>query len=873
MSFPLQFRILGRLEVAQSGRPVQLGGRQQQALLARLLLDANQVVSIDRLVDGLWGETVPASAVKMVHIHVSQLRKTLGPELLLTRSPGYLLEVPADAIDAECFELLRERGRQALEAGQAERAAEDLRAALALWHGSALDGFTEDFALGEAARLEELRLLALEDRIEADLALGRHGALVPELEGLAAQHPLREHFRHQLMLALYGGGRQADALQAYRLHRERLDDELGLFPSPALVELEQRILQHDPALDAAAVEPQLGAAPPISVAAPARARGQRRRLAVLVCDLRSGRDPEELAEGVARFAAIAESHGGMAARPFGTLAVAYFNYPRVYEDATARAVRAGLEAVETVGRRAAVDSGRTVVGDDVSGEVVGEVVSETAVLADGAAEGTVVVGEAAAALVGSAIALGRDSRGRWIATGVSDPSLRPAGSAVSALVGRELELGLLVDRWRRAMAGTGQVVLVSGEAGIGKTRLCEELVASLDGEFATFSLRCSPERAGSPYFPLARELGRCLGVSAKSRGTSDLETAASVFGMTASDAVPVLSGLLGMPSEAAMDASPDAARKQTLAALSAWFPAVAQSLPTLVVAEDLQWADPSTLEFLGMLVDEAPRSRLLIVATSRPEFRTTWLGRSHVAAIALDRLTSEEVATMVAGQAGASLSEADRAAVVARSDGVPLFAEELTRAVHATDSAELPEALEDVLVARLERLGDARDVALMGAVLGREFSFGEVERLSAWSAEALDEALDVLVEQEVLHQRGQPPYAQYVFRHALVREAAYATLLSADRRDLHARAGAALRDVAPPEVLAQHLSKSGADGEAVDAWLAAAAAALAVSALAEAREHAGAALAVLDGLPASEAGDLQRGRALQMLASANASAR
>lgn len=873
MSFPLQFRILGRLEVTQHGTPIQLGGRQQQALLARLLLDANQTVSVDRIVDGLWGEAAPASAVKMVHIHVSQLRKALGPELLLTRSPGYLLQVPPEAIDAERFEALRERGVRALQAGDAWQAAEDLAAALALWHGTPLDGFTEDFALAEAARLEELRVLALEDRIEAELALGRHSGLVPELEALAAQHPLRERFRLQLMLALYGCGRHADALEAYRTHRERLDEELGLTPSPALVELEQRILSHDPALEVAAAEPPHDPAPPGAAAAPAHSKGERRRIAVLVCNLRSADDPEELAEGVVRFAAIAERHGGSVARPFGTRAAAYFNYPRVYEDATARAVRAGLEAVAAVGLRAAVESGRAVVGGDGSGEVVGQVISEAAALADTAAEGTVAVGAAAAALVGPTIDLLREADAQYVAAGSSELVHRPTSGAASAIVGREVERALLIDRWRRAVAGTGQVVVVSGEAGIGKSRLCEELIASLEGEYATFSLRCARERAGSPYFPLANELGRCLGASSPSADMSDLETAAAVFGMTASDAVPVLTGLLGTRADGETDAAPEVARRQTLAALSAWFPAVAQSLPTLVIAEDLQWADPSTLEFLGMLVDEASRSRLLIVATSRPEFRTPWLGRSHVAAIALDRLTPAEVAALVDVQAGTALSDADRAAVVARSDGVPLFAEELARAVRAGETAELPEALEDVLVMRLDRLGGARDLALIGAVLGREFSFADVERLSGWSAEALDEALDVLVDQEVLHQRGQPPFAEYVFRHALVRDAAYATLLAADRRDLHARAATALKDVAPPELIAQHLSESGADAEAVEMWLAAARAAVAGSAFAEAREHARTALGAVERLPPGAAREEQHGRALRVLESAEPAAR
>src|SRR5215217_7370400 len=245
----MRFAILGPLEVHDGDAPVRLGGRRQRALLARLLLDHNRTVSVDRLVDDLWGEDVPDSAVKMIHIYVSQLRKLLPDGPLVTRPPGYAIELEPEAIDVVRFTRLRGQGRAALAGGDLATASVSLREGLALWRGAALAEFSEPFALAESAHLEELHLACLEDRIEADLALGRHADLVGELEALVVSLPLRERLRGQLMLALHRSGRHAEALDAYRRLRETLDRELGLEPSPSLRDIERRILQHDAALD------------------------------------------------------------------------------------------------------------------------------------------------------------------------------------------------------------------------------------------------------------------------------------------------------------------------------------------------------------------------------------------------------------------------------------------------------------------------------------------------------------------------------------------------------------------------------------------------------------------------------------------------
>jgi DNA-binding SARP family transcriptional activator len=247
----LEFHVLGPVEVVADGGPVPLPAAKPRALLAILLLDRNRVVSVGRLIDDLWGEEPPETATKALQGYVSQLRKALGADRLLTKSPGYSLLVEEGELDLDRFERLAREGRELLAAGDSKAAAKRLAEALELWRGTPFAEFSEPFARDAGARLEDARLAALEERIEADLALGRHARLIPELEELVAREPLRERPRAQLMLALYRSGRQADALELYRRTRETLSDELGIEPSLELQELERRMLQHDPTLERA----------------------------------------------------------------------------------------------------------------------------------------------------------------------------------------------------------------------------------------------------------------------------------------------------------------------------------------------------------------------------------------------------------------------------------------------------------------------------------------------------------------------------------------------------------------------------------------------------------------------------------------------
>jgi DNA-binding SARP family transcriptional activator len=247
----LEFHVLGPVEVVADGGPVPLPAAKPRALLAILLLDRNRVVSVGRLIDDLWGEEPPETATKALQGYVSQLRKALGADRLLTKSPGYSLLVEEGELDLDRFERLARKGRELLAAGDSKAAAKRLAEALELWRGTPFAEFSEPFARDAGARLEDARLAALEERIEADLALGRHARLIPELEELVAREPLRERPRAQLMLALYRSGRQADALELYRRTRQTLSDELGIEPSLELQELERRMLQHDPTLERA----------------------------------------------------------------------------------------------------------------------------------------------------------------------------------------------------------------------------------------------------------------------------------------------------------------------------------------------------------------------------------------------------------------------------------------------------------------------------------------------------------------------------------------------------------------------------------------------------------------------------------------------
>jgi YVTN family beta-propeller protein len=430
----MEYRVLGPLEVRDGEQSLPLAGAKQRALLALLLVNANRVLSRDRLIDELWGERPPETAVTSLQVYVSRLRKLLPPETLLTRPPGYLLELEPDQLDLRRFERLLGKGREALAAGDPERAAHVLHEALALWRGPALAEFAfEPFAQAEIGRLEDLRLAAVEERIEADLKLGRHADLIGELEALIAENPHRERLRGQLMLALYRSGRQAEALEAYRDARRALVDELGIEPSEQLQELEKQILMHDAALEAPPSRETVASRAPRPV--------ERKHVTVLFADLgitdETEEDPEEAGAFLDRIhdeaAAEIEASGGTVEKGLAGALLATFGAEAArQEDHAVRAVSAALATRnrlthvfgEALSLRMGVASGEVILGRPGS-FVTGTPVASAARLVRFAQPGEVVVGERVATATAGAFQL-QQRNGAYVLVGAPTPTRSPA---------------------------------------------------------------------------------------------------------------------------------------------------------------------------------------------------------------------------------------------------------------------------------------------------------------------------------------------------------------------------------------------------------------------------------------------------------------
>jgi DNA-binding SARP family transcriptional activator len=522
---PVEFGILGPLEVTRDGRVVELGATKQRALLALLLMHANRVVSIDRLVDDLWGPEAPARATNAVQVYVSALRRVLEPDrptrgtpgLLLTRAPGYLLQIDAEQLDLLRFERLVEDGRQAMEAGDGAGAGTAFAEALSLWRGPALADFAyEPFAEREAARLEELHLRATEERVEADLAVGRHADLVGELDGLVGAAPMRERLTAQLMLALYRCGRQAEALRAYQKLRSVLGEELGIEPSAALQALEEAILLQKPDLDWA---PENGASR-LDTPLPTGV------VTFLLTDIENSsglweRHPEAMAEALARHDALAgrvvAERGGELIKAKGEGDATLSVFTRASDGVRAAVDLQNALAVEEwpdgidMRVRMALHTGEA---HERDGDYYGPTVNRAARLRSLADGGQTVVSQATAEVVLDRLPRGatlvdvgsKTLRGLArpehvfelagldaVALGDAAPAILPIaiqpglGRDDAGFAGRQPELEELANAWQRATAGQRQVALLAGEPGIGKTPTSSMAVAT-----RTWASRTSP---------------------------------------------------------------------------------------------------------------------------------------------------------------------------------------------------------------------------------------------------------------------------------------------------------------------------------------------------------------------------------------------
>jgi class 3 adenylate cyclase len=640
-------------------------------------------------------------------VRVSQLRKALGDAgaSLLTRPPGYVLHVDPDSVDARLFERLLADGRRQLAEGATTLAAMTLREALGLWRGAALaDLAYESFAQPEIARLEELRRTALEEQIDADLALGRHAELVGELESLVAAEPLRERLRGQLMVALYRSGRQADALAAYRHGRRLLVDELGLEPGRPLAELEAAILRQDPALDPPAPGPAVSAGTQPPAAEPAQ---EHKLVTVLAAELAGpppadpGRDGlllERFHEAV--HAELDEAEGRLETVA-GDALTAVFGAPVAQEDHAERALHAALSIRHRVGEvfggslaaRLGVETGEVVVGRAPDGglSLVGDALRAAARLAQATEPGAILVGERAAASARSSFELGPSSavrgelRCRPLVRELSLTRTQGAGGLRSAFVGRDAELDLLRTLYERTVEdGRPRLVTVTGDAGVGKTRVARQLwnwLADQSPEPLRRTGRCLPYGRGTTYRALADVLREHLGL----RETDAAET--TQHRLAGREVLGLTLGLDVMP-----DLHPLLAREQLQAAWVGLLTELAAEQPVVVLVEDLHWAQEPLLDVLERLLDDAD-GPLLVVGTARPELAAkhpAWGRRRDAATIWLEPLSPDDseqlLDALLEDEAPAEL----RRAALERAEGNPFFLEELLAGLRSTRPPSRP---------------------------------------------------------------------------------------------------------------------------------------------------------------------------------------
>ena len=670
----MEFRILGPLEVRDRGHPLSFEGGKQRVLLGVLLLHANKVVSSERLVDELWGAKPPARATKLVQGYVSGVRKVLGPGRLLTQAPGYLVQLEADELDLHVFERLVAEARTA---NEPRRAAELLREALALWRGPTLaDLRFEAQSDREAERLNDMHLAALLERIDADLALGRHAQLVGELEALTAEHPLQERPRAQLMLALYRSGRQAEALEVYRSTRRLLADELGLEPSQELERLERLILTHDPELDLPRLAAPVAAPPPQPAAPPGPADSVRRTVSFLFADLVDSTrlaerlDPETMHRVLARYseasAAAIERHGGVVEKYIGDAVAAVFGFPSLHEDDALRAVRAAVEVRQAVAELAdelahgsepwlavtlAVNSGEVFVGPGHGRDAFasGDAINVAARLNARAEGGEILLGEQTYRLVATAVRAeelgpltvkGRTAPVRaWRLLELGPEELALVRPATTPFVGRRQELAALEREFSRAASEHAcRLCTVLGPPGIGKSRLVRELAGALGTDATVIVGRCLSYGQGITYRPLA-EIVRLVGEDEPRERIAEL-----LHGDEHADLVAerVLGAIgLGEPG----------GREETFWAVRRLLEATARDRPLLAVFEDVHWAEPTLLDLLDYVAGFSSGQPILLLCLARPELLEThpaWAApRSGRSLLALDPLPESEARGLV----------------------------------------------------------------------------------------------------------------------------------------------------------------------------------------------------------------------------------
>jgi class 3 adenylate cyclase/predicted ATPase len=657
--------------------------------------------------------------------------------------------------------------------------------------------------------------------------------------------------------------------------------------------------------------------------APSTPEAERRQLTVMFCDLvgstqLSGQlDPEDLRALVRAYqeaaAEVIQHYAGHIAQYLGDGLLVYFGYPTAHEDDARRAVHTGLGIVQAsaalntrltaqygvpLAVRLGIHTGPVVVGVMGGGGrhehlALGETPNIAARLEGLAPANAVVISAVTARLVHRTFAL--EELGTHALHGVAEPMavsrvrgmLAPSShdeefvtAAVPVLVGREEESGLLRRRWDQSKAGLGQIVFVSGEAGIGKSALVEGLRTQVRTEgLPRIAFRCSPYHTTSALYPMITHMEHLLQLAPDdppATKLAKLEAGLRPYGLPLAEVVPLVAGLLSVPLPteryAPLTLTPQHQKQQTLDTLVAWLTAEAERQPVLVAWEDLHWADPTTLEVLGLIIEQAPTVPMLHVLTYRPEFSPPWPLRSHITPLVLHRLERPQVEALIMQRAGGKALPAEVVQhIVTKTDGVPLYVEELTKMLLVSAllreevdqyvltgplrTVAIPDTLQDALMARLDQLNTAKEVAQLGAALGREFAYELLQAIAPQDEETLQAGLAQLVGAELLYQRGRPPRARYIFKHALIQDAAYASLLKSTRQHVHQQIAQVLEARFPalvetqPELVAQHYTAAGCIEQAVHYWQQAGQHASDRSAHLEAISHCTTGIELLQSLP------------------------
>lgn len=817
----MEFRILGTLEVVDdAGAVVDLPVGRARALLAVLVVQAGQVVATDRLVTDLWGEDPPATARTGLHVLVSRLRSCLEPDrepheqprLLVTRSSGYMLDVDDDQVDARRFEELVAAADGLPPAGQAS----GLRQALALWRGPPLsDVADQPFARPTIVALQAARLRALERRVGADLALGRQAALVGELEGLVAQHPHREALVGHLMVALARTGRASEAVAVYEQAREQLRDGLDVEPGVALQRLARdlRTGRRTVATDVGSTDP--GA--PGSIPRPldhAVGHPVRKFVTIACVDLATGQDgaldPEARWRVVRRRVTLArevlERRRGRVQGVLGDVLVAMFGIPTIHEDDAEQAVLAATElrdaihdldtdpgaapvATATAAHvRIGVSTGEVVVGDVLAVGASGDVVSRAVRLQELADAGDVLVDAGTRELAAQRVDLVRFDLPEAVDASMSAwrvvaPHAPGDHHRESTFVGRTREL----DRLQVALAGVRRRheaagLLVVGEAGIGKTRLATEFAERVDDDVRVLVARCRARAVGQTFGPL-RELLVAASGSDEASGPARL-----VAELAEPPAAAAVARAVGLPLPDGVDPAP------LPPSVGGLFESLASRVPLLVVSDDVHWGQSTFLDLLDYL-GEHVAAPVLFVALARPEFldrRPDWAtGGDGWATMMLDPLDGTDtlaLATDVLARRLATVEGVER--VVSAAGGNPLFLEQLLATFEpGVGEVTVPPSLQALLAARVDQLPDGdRQVLRAAAVVGEDVPDAALRAVLQDSGPAPRKALRRLVERRLVRpwrQRGRVIGHRFV--HALVRDAAYASITHEERANQHER--------------------------------------------------------------------------------------